>query len=213
MADYYIDPLAMEPYTKEHFYPKELNGKPPMEIMQIGVDKLLKKYEDSGYPYDSVMLLYLHDFIPPSWERDTLMPSVRAWNAAGKSPRIVIATPAEFFRHLESQNAGKFPTYAGDWSGLWSAVKTNSPKISANARWSQDNFTAAETLWTLLTFREATSFPAGNFEEARLKLLKYDEHSGAAQVGWPKLMTRTETDQQNREYADYTREARADIST
>jgi len=211
MADYYIDPLAMEPYTKEHFYPKELNGKPPMEIMQIGVDKLLKKYEDSGYPYDSVMLLYLHDFIPPSWERDTLMPSVRAWNAAGKSPRIVIATPAEFFRHLESQNAGKFPTYAGDWSGLWSAVKTNSPKISANARWSQDNFTAAESLWTLLTFREATSFPAGNFEEARLKLLKYDEHSGAAQVGWPKLMTRAETDQQNREYADYTREARADI--
>src|SRR4029079_13325385 len=51
----------------------------------------------------------------------------------------------------------------------------------------------------------------GNFEEARLKLLKYDEHSGAAQVGWPKLMTRAETDQQNREYADYTREARTDL--
>jgi hypothetical protein len=211
MADYYIDPLAIEPYTKQHFYPKELNGKPPMEIMQIGVDKLLKKYEDAGYPFDSVMLLYLHDFIPPTWERDTLMPSVRAWNAAGKSPRIVIATPAEFFRQMESQYAGKFETHAGDWSGLWSAVKTNSPKISANARWSQDHFTAAESLWTLLTFREGTSFPAGNFDEARLKLLKYDEHSGAAQVGWPKLMTRAETDQQNREYADYTREARADL--
>jgi hypothetical protein len=211
MADYYIDPLALEPYTKEHFYPKELNGKPPMEIMQIGVDKLLKKYQDAGYPYDSVMLLYLHDFIPPTWERDTLMPSVSAWNAAGKSPRIVIATPAEFFRHMESRYAGKFETHAGDWSGLWSAVKTNSPKISANARWSQDHFTAAESLWTLLTFREGTSFPSGNFEEDRLKLLKYDEHSGAAQVGWPKLMTRSETDQQNREYADYTREARADL--
>jgi len=211
MADYYIDPLAMEPYTKEHFYPKELNGKPPMEIMQTGVDKLLKKYEDAGYPHDAVMLLYLHDFIPPTWERDTLMPSVRAWNAAGKSPRIVIATPAEFFRHMESKYVGKFETHAGDWSGLWSAVKTNSPKISANARWSQDHYTVAESLWTLLTFREGTSFPAGNFEEARLKLLKYDEHSGAAQVGWPKLMTRAETDQQNREYADYAREAREDL--
>lgn len=211
MADYYIDALAFEPYTKEHFYPKELAGKSPMEIMETGVNKLLKKYEDAGYPYDSVMLLYLHDFIPPTWERDTLMPSVRAWNAAGKSPRIVIATPAEFFRYMETQYAGSFGTYAGDWSGLWSLVKTNSPRISANARWAQDHFPVAESIWTLLTFREATSFPAGNFDEARLKLLKYDEHSGAAQVGWPKLMSRAETDQQNREYANYTREARSEL--
>jgi len=210
MADYYIDALSIEPYTKEHFYPKEWEGVPQMEIMQRGVDKLLKQYGDASYPHDAVMLLYLHDFISSSLQKDNLLPSVRAWNAAGKQPRIVVATPAEFFRHLESQNP-QFPTYAGDWTGLWSEVKTNSPKITANARWAQDHLPAAEMLWSLLTFREGTSFPAGNFESARINLLKYHEHSGAAQVGWPKLMSRDETDIQNSQYVDYTRNARTEV--
>lgn len=210
MADYYLDALSLEPYTKEHFYPKEWEGLSQMEIMQRGMDKLLKKYEDAGYPHDAIMLLYLHDFIPPSLEMEHLLPSIRAWNAAGKQPRIVVATPAEFFRHLETQNA-EFPTYAGDWSGLWSEVKTNSPKISAQARWSQDHLSAAEILWTLLTFREGTNFPAGNFDSVHQNLMKYEEHSGAAQVGWPKLMSREETEAQNSQYVAYTKSAGDDV--
>lgn len=211
LADYYIDALSLEPYTKEHFYPKEWEGLSQMEIMQRGVDKLLKHYSDAGYPHDAVMLLYLHDFISSNLERDHLLPSIRAWNAAGKQPRIVVATPAEFFRHIEAQKSAEFPVYAGDWSGLWSEVKTNSPKITANARWAQDHLPAAEMLWTMLTFREATSFPAGNFDSARINLLKYSEHSGAAQVGWPKLMSRVETDAQNSQYVSYAANARADV--
>lgn len=74
LADYYLDPPAFEPYTKEHFYPKEWEGLPRLEIMQRGVDKLVKKYEDAGYPYDAVMVLYLHDFLPPAQEKDSLLP-------------------------------------------------------------------------------------------------------------------------------------------
>lgn len=211
LADYYLDPPALEPYTKEHFYPKEWEGLPRLEIMQRGVDKLLKKYGDAGYPYDAVMVLFLHDFLPPSQEKDSMLPGIREWNGAGRQPRIVMATPAEFFQHLESTYGDKFPVYSGDWSGLWSEVKTNSPQISAAVRWTQDHTQAAEMLWTLLTFKEGVSYPAGNFESARLNVLKYDEHSGAAQVGWPKLMSRAEIDQQNKEYAQYAGDARSDI--
>lgn len=211
LADYYLDPPALEPYTKEHFYPKEWQGLPRLEIMQRGVDKLLTKYEDAGYPYDAAMVLYLHDFLPPSQEMDSLLPGIREWNASGRRPRIVVATPAEFFQHLEATNGDKFPVYRGDWSGLWSEVKSNSPKLSSAARWTQDHAPVAEMLWSLLTFREATSYPAGNFESARINLLKYEEHSGAAQVGWPKLMSRAEIDQQNKEYAQYASDARRDI--
>lgn len=212
MADYYLDPDSVEPYTKEHFYPKEWAGLSRLEIMQRGVDKLLAKYGQAGYPYDALLLLYLHDFISPDREANQLLPAVREWNAAGKQPRIVVATPAEFFRHMESAyGKDKFATYAGDWSGLWSEVKTNSPGISARARWLHDHLPVAEMLWSLLTFRNLTSFPAGNLEEARLKLLKYDEHSGAAQVGWPKLMSRAEVDEQNKEYVDYVESSRADV--
>ncbi len=211
LADYYLDPPALEPYTKEHFYPKEWEGLPRLEIMQRGVDKLLKKYGDAGYPYDAVMILFLHDFLPPSQEKDSMLPGIREWNASGRQPRIVLATPAEFFQHIESTYGDKFPVYAGDWSGLWSEVKTNSPQISAAVRWTQDHAPVAEMLWSLLTFKEGVSYPAGNFEAARLNVLKYDEHSGAAQVGWPKLMSRAEIDLQNKQYADYGRDARGDI--
>jgi hypothetical protein len=211
LADYYLDPPALEPYTKEHFYPKEWEGLPRLEIMQRGVDKLLKKYADAGYPYDAAMVLFLHDFLPPSQEKDSLLPGIREWNASGRQPRIVVATPAEFFQHIESTYGDKFPVYSGDWSGLWSEVKTNSPQISAALRWTQDHAPVAEMLWSLLTFREGTSYPAGNFESARLDVLKYDEHSGAAQVGWPKLMSRSEVDLQNKEYAQYALDSQSDI--
>ena len=212
MADYYLDPDSLEPYTKEHFYPKELEGKSRLEIMQNGVDKLLAKYKDANYPYDALMLLYLHDFISSDREAKQLLPAVREWNAAGKQPRIVVATPAEFFHHMESTyGKDSFPAFSGDYSGLWSEVKINSPVISANARWIQDHFPIAEAIWSLLTFRNFTSLPSGNLEDTRLKLYKYDEHSGAAQIGWPKLMSRAEVDLQNREYAGYTSTGREDI--
>ena len=211
-ADYYLDPAAREPYTKEHFYPKEWEGLPKLEIMQRGVDKLLDKYARAGYPYDAVLLLYLHDFVSSNEEATQLLPAIREWNAAGKQPRIVVCTPAEFFRHMEAQYGNdKYPSYAGDWSGLWSEVKLNSPVISAQARWLQDHAPVAELLWSLLTFRNFTSLPTGNLEETRIKLFKYDEHSGAAQVGWPKLMSRSEVDQQNREYVSYTTSSQEDI--
>ena len=212
MADYYLDSDSLEPYTKEHFYPKELEGKSRLEIMQNGVDKLLAKYKDANYPYDALMLLYLHDFVSSNREAKQLLPAIREWNAAGKQPRIVVATPAEFFRHMESTyGQDSFPAYSGDYSGLWSEVKINSPVISANARWIQDHLPIAEAIWSLLTFRNFTSLPAGNLEDTRLKLYKYEEHSGAAQIGWPKLMTRAEVDLQNREYANYTSTGREDI--
>lgn len=212
MADYYLDPDSLEPYTKEHFYPKEVEGKSRLEIMQNGVDKLLAKYNDAKYPYDALMLLYLHDFISSNREAKQLLPAVREWNAAGRQPRIVVATPAEFFRHMESSyGKDSFPAFSGDYSGLWSEVKINSPVISANARWIQDHFPIAEAIWSLLTFRNFTSLPTGNLDDTRLKLYKYDEHSGAAQIGWPKLMSRAEVDLQNREYAGYTSTGREDI--
>lgn len=212
MADYFLDPAAYEPYTKEHFYPKEWEGLPPLEIMQRGVDKLLAKYAQANYPHDSLMLLYLHDFISSNLEAKQLLPEVRAWNAAGKQPRIVVATPREFFEHMEASSGKEsFPSYPGEWSGLWSEVKTNSPVISADARWVQDNWPVAESLWSLLTFREGTNLPAGNLEDARIQLYKYEEHSGAGQVGWPKLMTRAEVEQQNSEYVGYIENGKRDI--
>lgn len=212
MADYYLDPSAHyynAPGT--HFYPKEWEGQPPLEIMQRGVDKLLAEYGKAHYPYDAAMVLYVHDFIPASYEENGLLPAVRAWNAAGKQPRLVVATPAEFFAYLQNKYGNSFPTYSGDFSGMWSETKTNSPGISADARWVQDNLPQAEALWSLLTFRAHTDFPDKEINDASTKMLKYDEHSGAGAAGWPKFLTLQQNNTQNEEYVAYTKTSRAEV--
>jgi len=213
MGDYYLDPSAhyySEPADK-HFYPKEWEGQAPLEIMQHGVDKLLAEYSKAKYPYDAAMVLYVHDFIPAFYEENGLLPAVRAWNAAGKLPRLVVATPAEFFNYLENKYANPFPTYSGDFSGMWSEIKTNSPGITADARWVQDYLPQAEELWSLLTFSAHAKFPADAIADATSKMLKYDEHSGAGQAGWPKVMTLEQVNKQNEEYSMYAKTSRAEV--
>jgi hypothetical protein len=212
MADYYLDPTAhyYSAPANEHFYPKAWDNQSSLEIMQRGVDKLLAEYHKAGYPYDASMVLYMHDFVPASYEEDGLLPAVRAWNAAGKHPRLVVATPKEFFNYMQGRYGDPFPTYSGDFSGLWSEVKMNSPGITGDARWVQDYLPQAEALWSLLAFRPGTPFPASTIADAATKMLTYDEHSGAGQPGWPKVMTLAQVNQQNQEYATFARTARTE---
>ncbi|HTB98448.1 MAG TPA: hypothetical protein VK716_15670 [Terracidiphilus sp.] len=212
MSDYFLDPTAhyYSAPADAYFYPKAWDNLPSLEIMQRGVDKLLTEYRKAGYPYETLLVLYMHDFVPASYEEEGLLPAVRAWNAAGKRPRLVVATPKEFFDDLQHRYGDPFPTYDGDFSGLWSEVKTNSPGITADARWVQDYLPQAETLWSLLTFRPGTLYPAGTIEDAATKILTYDEHSGAGQPGWPKVMTLAQVNKQNEEYATFAHTARTE---
>ena len=208
MTDYYLDPDAEDPYLHTKFYPKEWAGLPKLEIMRRGVDKLLKQYSDAGYRHSALAVLYMHDGIGPEFELKGLLPSVRAWNAAGNLPRIVIATPSEFFRYMAAHDADGIPVYRGDWTGLWSQVKLNSPAISADARALQDQLPEAETLWSLLTLSGlASSYPGNELASDYKSLFVYDEHNGAGQGGWPKVMTQAEVLEQNRQYADSMRRA------
>lgn len=211
LADYYIDPDARDPYEHTKFYPKEWEGLPNLEIMQRGIHKLLAEYAAAGYKHSIAALLYMHDGIGPEYELHGLIPNVRAWNAAGRSPRLVIATPAEFFAAMEHESG--FPTYTGDWSGLWSAVKLNSPAMSADARWLQDQLPQVETLWTLVTHLGSDAiYPSSDISADYKKLFIYDEHNGSGQGGWPKLLSQAEVLEQNQQYANYLQSARASVT-
>lgn len=203
MADYYLDPDAEDPYLHKKFYPKEWAGLSNLEIMQRGIDKLLKRYEDAGYRRSAVAVLFMHDGIGPEYELKGLLPNVRAWNASGRLPHIVVATPSEFFAYLEAHGAQDAPVYKGDWSGLWSAVKLNSPAMSADARALQDLLPQDETLWSVLTMKQlAARYPNKQIDSDYAALFVYDEHNGAGQGGWPKVLSRQEVLEQNKEYSD-----------
>jgi hypothetical protein len=178
--------------------------------MDLGMKKLRQTYEKAGYKYDAVLVMYVHDFISPSAEKDYLLPLIRQWNASGREPHLKVATPKEFFTYILSKYGSEIPTYGGEWNGLWSQVKTNSPAISSLAREVQMQLTASSLLWGALQLRSGLGLPSGNFLDDYRRLWNYDEHNGAGQVGWPGLMTVQEVNDQNREYVDYVRNASSD---
>lgn len=208
MTKYFLDPSAIDPYSGRKFYPKKWDNLPPLEIMQRGIDKLLTTYREAGYRHSALAVLFMHDGIGPGYELNGLLPDVRAWNASGRKPKLVVATPAEFFAYLIQHDGRNYPVYRGDWDGLWSQVKVNSPGMSADALMLQNRLPQTETLWSLLRMQDKDqAYPGKAIAAAYEGLFIYDEHNGAGQAGWPKLMTREQVLEQNQEYSDKLRSA------
>lgn len=212
LTDFYLDPFTLDPYTGrtpyEMFNPKA-GKKTPLQIMEEGVAELHKRYSEAGYKYDAVMTLYAHDFVEPT-NVANLERAVKLWNDNHDSPKLKIATPPEFFRYIEGKYATEFPTFRGEWSGLWSEAKTQSPQISALARYTHDHTPAVETLWSIISSTRGIPFPVGNTTTLYDLMLTYDEHSGAGNTGWPQLNERSKLDEQNRQYVGYMQRARAE---
>jgi hypothetical protein len=85
----------------------------------------LKKYYDYyearwDYPYDAFLMPYY-----PAQGGDNqpqnIMPSeiAKAWNRKWASPRMIVATPSEFFGYVESGYGARIPAVRGEMSGFW----------------------------------------------------------------------------------------------
>ena len=214
MTDFYLDPYSLDPYTDrtpfDMFNPQLAGKKTPLEIMEIGAKELLDRYNKAGYKFDAVMAMYAHDFVEPTNVLN-LAKAVRMWNAKHPELRLKIATPDEFLGYIESRYKPRLEVHRGEWSGLWSEAKTQSPKISALARYAHDHTPAGESLWSSVAIRRQIPFPVGNFTRLYRWMLTYDEHSGAGNTGWPQLNSSDLLEEQNRQYVDYLTRTRAGI--
>ncbi len=191
------------------FNPELAGKKTPLEIQEIGVTELLNRYNNAGYKYDAVMAMYAHDFVEPT-DVINLERAVKEWNSKHKEVQLKIATPTEFLKYIESKYAREIPTLRGEWSGLWSEAKTQSPNISALARRAHDHAPAAETLWSAIAMTRRIPFPVGNFTSVYDLMLTYDEHSGAGNNGWVQLNSRDPLEEQNRQYVGFMERARTE---
>ncbi len=214
LTDFYLDPFSLDPYTDktpfDMFNPELAGKKKPIEIMEIGVTELLNRYNKAGYKYDAVLAMYAHDFIEPT-DVINLDKAVKLWNAKHKEVQLKIATPTEFFKYIEKKYASQIPTHRGEWSGLWSEAKTQSPNISALARYNHDHTPAAETLWSAVSMTRNIPFPVGNATSLYDLILTYDEHSGAGNNGWIQLNSRQPLEEQNRQYVEYMKQAKGEV--
>lgn len=207
MTDFYVDPFSVDPYTDrtpfDMFNPSLVGKKTPLEIQEIGMTELINRYNKAGYKFDAVMVYYAHDFVEPGNVLN-LEKAVKMWNAKHPEIKMKIAVPTEFFKYIESKYGAQLEKHSGEWSGLWSESKTQSPRISALARYAHDHAPAAETLWSAISMTRRIPFPSGNFTTVYDLMFTYDEHSGAGNNGWIQLNDRQPLEEQNRQYVEMT---------
>lgn len=68
--------------------------------------------------------------------------AVRAWNRRGELPRLVIAQPDTYFRHIEERYGRELPIRRGEWGGQWDEIRAASPVWTWRLRQAARNLSA-----------------------------------------------------------------------
>ncbi|MCX6623397.1 MAG: hypothetical protein NTY38_20505, partial [Acidobacteria bacterium] len=138
----------------------------------------LGRYSRGTYPLDSILLQTAADFIRP---QAGLSDNVEAWNRRFAYPELRIATPAEYFRHVEQGNTAAIPRLRGAFPDTWNDQKATMAAPSALARRLESGLPDAEKWATLCASAGlGTTSPDASFEEAYHQLLMYEDHT----LGW-----------------------------
>jgi len=165
------------------------------------VPKQAGAIEKAGYPYETFLVMASPVDNEDAAATEKIHRIIGKWNATGKSPVLKMATPRQFFEHMERKHGDRFPTYRGDWSGHWAPAKLGAPRLIARMRYAQRILPAAESLWSVLAFAGAARFPAEDITAAWDDLLTISEHTAAANTGWPNLTTKEQVLWENWQHA------------
>ena len=156
----------------------------------------LPEFEAAGYPYDAVLVMRGFDNLGPNWGMTWL---ARQWNQRYQNPEIIVATPAEFFEHLETKYGDVFPVYHGAASGMWGSIAQMTPATHALVRRAQAALPGVETLQAV-AHGTSPEYPAEKIWNAWTRALAFLEHSGGG-PGSPGMLTKPQVELQNEEFA------------
>lgn len=141
------------------------------------VAEMLRQYEALGkaYPYDAVMLQDADDNAPPPVE---LLGIVERWNAAHANPRLVLATPSEFFRYVESKYRDRIPELSGDFTSAWADMMSNYAEATGIKRAAASGVVDAEKFAVLAELlHTGFVYPKSRIRSVYEDLLCYTDHT------------------------------------
>jgi hypothetical protein len=128
----YIDPdgftaafeWGLGPGCANLFDPARFPGKPGrMEIMQDGLRSGIRGVSTA---YHAVIVQQAFDNFGTDCAAE-LPGAVRAWNRRGEVPRLVIAQPEVYFRHIEERYGRELRVRRGEWGGQWDEARATTP--------------------------------------------------------------------------------------
>jgi alpha-mannosidase len=153
---------------------------------------MIQSYLDEiGYPLP-ILMLQSFDPFGDNGSAFNFTPFIDGWNAAGKTPRIVMATPRIWWQAVQ-QYADRLETWRGDWTDYWNFGSISSAREQALNRQSRTRLRSADALHAAVhtlaqeTPAEAATRPQWaqesytNYREAAWEaLLLWDEHTWGA---------------------------------
>ena len=104
-----------------------------------------RRLAEINYPLPVLMVQSFHPFGDNGSAYEPFSRFIDTWNAQGKSPRIVMATPKDWWAAVK-EHSHLLPTYRGDWTDYWNFGCISSAREQALNRASRARLRAADTL-------------------------------------------------------------------
>jgi hypothetical protein len=163
-------------------------GRDADDLEKVRFPRLQKYLDEIGYPLPILLIQSYHPYGDngSAFEFTTF---IDAWNAAGKSPRIVLATPSMWWAAVKPHQ-DKLNTYRGDWTDYWNFGSISSAREQAINRESRVRLRTADALYASLSGLSSTKttrrWSNRSFERYREQawhsLHLWDEHTWGADV-------------------------------
>ena len=154
------------------------------------IQRAIQKWEEAKYPFDAILVMHAHDSINCTLAVKALE-NMRRWNAEGNTPRLIAATPSDFFKYMEEKYGGQFKAYSGDWTSSWDAGKQSLlPRGTAMVRWARDHLTVAEKIWSINSLLYGETYPSDEFNDVYRRMFTWLDHTESAHT--PDWFTREE---------------------
>jgi hypothetical protein len=150
------------------------------EYMRAAVPQFLLRYMRTDYPSDAVMIYGAYTdnaVIPAKGEGDL----IERWNQEYEFPKLIVATDAEYFAHVEKHFADHLPVHRGDAGAYWedgAGSTSHATKLNQQAK---QILPEAETIASFAAlFDPRNLYPAEKFRAGWKNVLFYDEHTWGA---------------------------------
>lgn len=158
------------------------------DLLEEWWPRIQQRMDEIDYPIPVLMMQSYHPFGDngPAYEGFTTF--IDRWNAAGKSPHIVLATPRIWWDAVKPY-ANQLPTYRGDWTDFWNFGSVSSAREQATNRNSRTRLRSADAA-AVATMGLADPLPTKHLaramaqyrEQAWWALNLWDEHTWGADL-------------------------------
>jgi hypothetical protein len=157
-------------------------------ILEEWWPRIQTRMDEISYPLPVLMMQSFHPFGDngPAFEGFTSF--IDQWNAAGKSPHLVLATPLMWWDAVRLYT-DRLPTYRGDWTDFWNFGSVSSAREQATNRNSRTRLRSADAaaaatigLGNPLATRHLARTMKQYREEAWKALVLWDEHTWGADL-------------------------------